>query len=55
MERRSLARLAAKEPVTIDQHPLRLCVDAAVAHPRWIAGHDVEAAPREHGSEVDVV
>ena len=45
----------AKQHVAIGDHPLRSRVNARVAHPRRIAGHDVESAARHHRREVNVV
>src|SRR5947208_3241360 len=55
MERCGVAPpVAAKESIAIGEHRLRLGIDAAVAHPRRIADHGVEAAARDDVREVHV-
>src|SRR5207249_11408863 len=55
MERRGVARaVPSEEAISIDEHRLRLRVDAAVAHPRRIADHDVEAATGHDVREMDI-
>src|SRR5262249_5028539 len=45
----------AKQAEAIGVHPLRTTVDTLIAHPRRIAGDDIEAAARHHRGEMDVV
>jgi hypothetical protein len=53
MERSAVA-VRAEELVARGQHPLRARFDAAVAHPRRVPDHHVEAALGHHVREVDV-
>ena len=55
MERGTVsATRAAEERITLSAHAFGSLIDAAVAHPRWIADHDIEPAVGHDMREVDV-